>query len=196
MDEFFEAIRDNNIRDVRSAVEGNKALINLQDKDGQTALMISCRDSHIDIARFLLGHGADIDAKDHEDHTALQRSSYDGAEEIVNMIKAAHTADRLLKGKNIGEIIAGQEDLFIERVCRLLHKKFSQHIYEKFIKYCDDHHWALLDEHQELLEINPETFEVDLSAATTTDYVPLVAEVPWINRPEWAFVKEGSTDFC
>ena len=196
MDEFFKAIRENNIGDVRLSIENNKDIINLQNEDGQTALMIACRYSSDDMARLLLEYGADIGLKDSDGHTALQIAFAEDEEEIVDMIKAAHTADRLLAGKNIGAVIGGQEALFIERVCCLLHQNFDQNIYEKFVNYCDKHGLELLDEYQEFLENAQEQWEEGtLPVEVMTDSVPLVAE-QWFDRPGLEFLKEGSTDFC
>lgn len=196
MDEFFKAIRENNIRDVRRIIENNKDIINSQNKDGQTALMIACRYSSDDMVRLLLEYGADIGLKDAEGHTALQIAFAEEEEEVVNMIKAAHTADRLLAGKNIGAVIGGQETLFMERSFRFLYKDFDKTKYERFVNYCDKHGLELLDEYQELLEISQEDFEIDvLTVVTITDSVPLVAE-QWFDRPGLEFLKVGSTDFC
>ncbi|CAG8538725.1 962_t:CDS:2 [Paraglomus occultum] len=45
--------------------------VDMANKKGQTALILACKEGHIEIIKFLLGNGANINQTDHDGNTAL-----------------------------------------------------------------------------------------------------------------------------
>ena len=61
VEDFFEAVRDNDVTEVRRLLEDGVD-VDVRDGDDDTGLMTSCRHGNDDVARELLAWGADVDA--------------------------------------------------------------------------------------------------------------------------------------
>lgn len=67
MDELrklIDAASSGDVEAVRRIVVGHPELINQKDADGATALHYAAFGGHSDVARLLVGHGADVNARD------------------------------------------------------------------------------------------------------------------------------------
>ena len=60
--------------------------VNCQDKNGQTALMLSILEGHIDTVDILIGHNCNLDTQDDEGCTALMLAAYKGYIDVVNTL--------------------------------------------------------------------------------------------------------------
>ena len=90
---FIELCKSGNARVVAEAVM-NGANVNAKEKygDGATALMWVATKGHIDIAKLLINHGADVNAKAKYGVTALMGAANDGKTQIVELL-LKHSAD-------------------------------------------------------------------------------------------------------
>ena len=86
--EIFEAVRANDISKVKSFVETNPEFINARDKDGRTPLHWACRGVYIEIIRYLVEKGAEVNARDNNLVTPLisltTRNNSDGASFLLS----------------------------------------------------------------------------------------------------------------
>ena len=56
-------VEEGKLEDVRALVQKNSCRINAQNRSGQTALSLACRNGNFDIVSFLLDVGADANMK-------------------------------------------------------------------------------------------------------------------------------------
>lgn len=66
--EMIKAAKKGDIEIARGLLESDKGLIEARDKDGSTALHCATWKGHEAMVAFLLGHGADVNARNHNDH--------------------------------------------------------------------------------------------------------------------------------
>ncbi len=76
------------LRDVNALLK-NGATVDLQNKDGITALMFACRDGHTEAIRMLLERGAKIDLQDINGETALSYACKGGHTDAVELLLKA-----------------------------------------------------------------------------------------------------------
>ena len=72
--EIFDAIRANDLAKVKILMESNKAVINQKTEYGDTPLHIAALVDNDEIARYLIEHGADLDAQNGSFYTPLIRA--------------------------------------------------------------------------------------------------------------------------
>lgn len=78
----IDAIQRGDLNDVISIIKG-KGDLNYKDESGKTPLHRSAAYGQIDIARYLVSHGADINVKDNVGDTPLQIAAYEGHKDLV-----------------------------------------------------------------------------------------------------------------
>jgi ankyrin repeat protein len=76
------SIQKGDLNDVISTIQG-KGDINYKDDSGRTPLHHSAAYGQMDIARYLVSHGADINVKDNVGDTPLQIAAYEGHKDLV-----------------------------------------------------------------------------------------------------------------
>jgi len=92
LDFFVEAVRKNHIQDVRQHLE-NGVDVNSRDKFGDNAgLHWAARQGQAEMARLLIGNGADPDIRNREGETPLHWAASEGQKELV-VILIVHGAD-------------------------------------------------------------------------------------------------------
>lgn len=67
--------------------------MNLQDKDGFTALMYSIYYNYDPITEYLIEHGADVNVRDKTGYTALWWANRNGNEKIEKLLKQKGAKD-------------------------------------------------------------------------------------------------------
>jgi ankyrin repeat protein len=82
--ELFTACEKGNIIAINELLETHKIHIDIQNGDNCTLLMIACLYGHIELIRFLIKKGANLEAKDRVGHTAIM---YIFAHNDINIIK-------------------------------------------------------------------------------------------------------------
>jgi ankyrin repeat protein len=72
MDALVKAVSDANVADVENILRDSQEIINDQDADGMTVLMLACRLDHEDVVRVLLEllYNADLTVRDKTQKTA------------------------------------------------------------------------------------------------------------------------------
>lgn len=63
-DDIHEFARKGELEGVKGLIEQNPKLVNVKDKDGRTPLHWACRGVHLEIVRFLVEKGADVNSED------------------------------------------------------------------------------------------------------------------------------------
>ena len=88
----------------------NKALVNISNLAGRTALLTAAIEGHADIVKTLLGAGANVNATDKEDYTALICAAIKGHVETVHTLPGAGAnVDAARNNGNTPLIIAAME---------------------------------------------------------------------------------------
>jgi len=85
MSELIDAVVNNDIEEVETLLN-NGADINIQDNDGDTALMLASKYGRTDIVRLLLDHGANSFIRNFLSKTALMIASEYGRTDIVRLL--------------------------------------------------------------------------------------------------------------
>lgn len=75
-----------------------ESMINTGDNRGDTALILSARNGHLDCVTYLVEQGANLNAQNKRGDTALIESAFNGHLAIVKYL-VAQGADRTLKGE-------------------------------------------------------------------------------------------------
>ncbi len=85
-DDFCESARKGDFGLVKSMISKNPMLVKARTSSGSTALMQAALYGRREIVLFLVGHGADVNAKDRYGHTALMWASAGGYREIASFL--------------------------------------------------------------------------------------------------------------
>lgn len=84
--DFFDLIRSGKLEEIKLRVEADSSLISKKDDKGFPPLIMACYTSQNDVAKFLLETGADLNAQDAADNTALMGVSYKGILDIASIL--------------------------------------------------------------------------------------------------------------
>ncbi|MDQ7823354.1 MAG: ankyrin repeat domain-containing protein [Candidatus Eremiobacteraeota bacterium] len=84
--DIFAAIKTGDLEEVKQAVRENPASPALKDKNSWTPLHIACHNGSLEIAAYLIDHGAGVNAKDRHGTTPLHRASEKGHRAIVELL--------------------------------------------------------------------------------------------------------------
>lgn len=103
---FFVAVRDNNADLVREYISAKGNSVNELDEYGYSPLYLCCIYGHVDVARLLLGYGADLNFREKENGwTPLHRSLYGGfimlSLVLINAGACLDSEDRILSSKEV-----------------------------------------------------------------------------------------------
>jgi ankyrin repeat protein len=85
-DEIHDAVRSGNLEKVKTLLSSHAELLNSPDQNQKTPLHLALECGHIDIARYLIELGADINLKDKDKASPLHNASYLGNLEIVDLL--------------------------------------------------------------------------------------------------------------
>ena len=85
-DEIHTFTKAGKLDEVRTLLQQQPESVNKWDKKGKTPLHIAAALNHLDIARMLLKHRADVTAVDQSGWTALQRAAQAGHSQMVDLL--------------------------------------------------------------------------------------------------------------
>ena len=83
--DIFTYIKDDDIESIKNYIDSGYDL-NIQNNNGNTALIIATINDHIEIVKLLLNAGADIDKQNNYGYTALIWAAYYNNPEIVKLL--------------------------------------------------------------------------------------------------------------
>jgi ankyrin repeat protein len=83
---LFEAIKTPKKKSIEKILKSNPSLVNAQDEDGVTPLLLVSREGHKDVAELLISEGADVNAKDKWSYTPLHWASQHGQKNIAELL--------------------------------------------------------------------------------------------------------------
>jgi ankyrin repeat protein len=84
--EIHDAVRAGDLEKVRMLLESHADWLNSPDQNQKTPLHLALESGHIDIARYLIEKGADINLKDKDKAAPLHNAAYLGNLEIVDLL--------------------------------------------------------------------------------------------------------------
>lgn len=84
--DFFNDIRNGNLERVKKTLDNIPDLLHAIDDRGSTPLLLATYYGHIDVTKYLLDLGAEVDAKDSSGNTALMGVCFKGYEKIVALL--------------------------------------------------------------------------------------------------------------
>ena len=84
--DIFEYIRNNDLESVKKLIESDNTLLEIGNYLSYTPLHIATFYGHIDIIKYLVECGADIETKDNDGNTPLYSSSYKGRLDVVKYL--------------------------------------------------------------------------------------------------------------
>lgn len=85
-EEFFNAIRSGNLEGIQKVLTSVPELLNAIDERGSTPLLLATYYGHMEVAKYLLDSGAEVDAKDSSGNTALMGVCFKGYENIAALL--------------------------------------------------------------------------------------------------------------
>ena len=85
-DEIHDAVRSGDLDKVKNLLRTHAEWLNSPDQNQKTPLLLSLESGHIDIARYLIEQGADINLKDKDKASPLHNAAYLGNLEIVDLL--------------------------------------------------------------------------------------------------------------
>lgn len=132
---FNQAIEENDQAQVRFALKYFSSKVNDQDENGVTALHRSCMYGRLEIARLLLDHGVELEAKDSKGWTALHYAANAGHLELTNFLicSCANVCAMTFDGKLAIDLAKGEGMVFLLAAAIIQAGKE-----ELLIRYMDD----------------------------------------------------------
>jgi ankyrin repeat protein len=85
---LFKAVKDGDVDKVERLLDQDCGLLEARDEDdyNMTLLSVAAEQGRMEVVRLLLDRGAELEARDYEEETALFRAVAYGHEEIVDML--------------------------------------------------------------------------------------------------------------
>jgi len=87
MEKFKWSLKNGEIDDVKRFVEEDGADVN-KEVDGRRPLHYAADFGHVEVVDYLIGKGADVDARDKHDITPLLAAVFEGHTEVVRLMLA------------------------------------------------------------------------------------------------------------
>ena len=97
-----EAVQKGNLKGVASVINRDKNKVYTRNPDGSTLLHLAVFNDHIDIVKYLVSQGADVDAQDSEGDTPLHLAASSGLFEIAKYL-VSKGADVNVKNRSFQE---------------------------------------------------------------------------------------------
>lgn len=112
---FNQAIEENDQAQIRFALKYFSCKVNDQDENGVTALHRSCMYGRLEIARLLLDHGVELEARDSKGWTALHFAANGGHLELANFLisSCANVTAMTYDGKLAIDLAKGEGMIFL-----------------------------------------------------------------------------------
>jgi ankyrin repeat protein len=85
-DEIHDAVRSGDLAKVKALLKSHADWLNSPDQNQKTPLHLALESGHIDMARYLIEQGADINLKDKDKASPLHNAAYLGNLEILNLL--------------------------------------------------------------------------------------------------------------
>jgi ankyrin repeat protein/L-ascorbate metabolism protein UlaG (beta-lactamase superfamily) len=86
--EIHDAIRRGDLPAVQRLVASDSSLLGAKEPDGSTPLHVAARTGNIEIAKYLLGAGADLRAGDNENSNVLHLAAVGGRRDMIDLVLA------------------------------------------------------------------------------------------------------------
>ena len=83
---FFDAIRKGDLKKIKELLNKQPNLMQIVDERGSTPLLLATYYGHLEVAKFILENGAEVDAKDSSGNTALMGVCFKGYKEIAEVL--------------------------------------------------------------------------------------------------------------
>lgn len=139
-EDLLQAIEDNDIDDVKKAVE-NGANLGVKNSAGDTPLHVACIKGFLDIAKYLVERGADLLVNDAVDMTPLHLAAREGHDELLAYLLGAID---VLPGHVIDDIIlVASRSPYEQNATANLLSQFRKN-YSKPEGTCDQNSYACL----------------------------------------------------
>ena len=123
--QFISAVKNNDFEKLRYYIQKGMN-INSLDKDGKTAILISTEQNNIEMVRWLVEHGAEIDFRDQNkniiDNTPFLYAGAKGLDEILDILIPLNLDVNILNGYGGNALIPACESGYVSTVKKLLEK--------------------------------------------------------------------------
>ncbi|XP_078600101.1 uncharacterized protein LOC144875153 [Branchiostoma floridae x Branchiostoma japonicum] len=90
--QLLDACGKGNLQSVKHVIESGHLRVSVEDETGTTPLHLAAANRHVNIARYLLHKGANVDERNHMDETALHLAAGSGDVRMVKLL-LEHNAD-------------------------------------------------------------------------------------------------------
>lgn len=124
IEEFLKAAENGNLKKIKSMLNKEvniKTLINAVDKENNTALILASKFGYIEVVKILIENGADIDARNNENSTALIEASSFYYEVVKLLIENGADINAKDYGGTTALMNASTEDDYINcEICKTL----------------------------------------------------------------------------
>ncbi len=84
--ELFDAIKNNDLPEVKTLLETNPGLLSIRDESGNTPLHLAVRQKQPETVSYLLGRGADVNSVNTNQQSPLHIASYLGSADIARLL--------------------------------------------------------------------------------------------------------------
>ncbi len=85
-DEIHDAVRSGNLEKVKTILQSHAEWLNIPDQNQKTPLHTALESGHVEIAKYLIEKGADINLKDKDKAAPLHNAAYLGSLDVVDLL--------------------------------------------------------------------------------------------------------------